>query len=127
MEYEARKTLLVVLYNMAASDNKMTTTERQFIQAVLAKNQDIDLTTLSKNYSIPEAESDRMKIIYHSIFLLAADGVFTSNEIQVFKKLVLEMGFRPELGKKFVETFLHYDNESIPQDALLNIVKSYLN
>lgn len=127
MNLDTKKALFVLLYRMASSDDTLHPNERLFIQNTMLQFPEVDISTLSEDVVLPEDEQSRMNILYYLYFLMKADGKILTQETELVNKLGVELGFRPEMMNKLTKLFIKYQNQEIPEDEMLEIIKSYLN
>ena len=127
MNLDTKKALFVLLYRMASSDNTLHPNERRFIQEIMLQFPEVDISTLSEDIVLPEDEQSRMNLLYYLYFLMKADGKIKFQETELVYKFGVDLGCRPEMMDKLTKLFIKYQDQEIPEEEMLEIIKSYLN
>ena len=88
---------------------------------------EIDQSPQKMTFSIPKEEHERMIILYDLLFLMKFDDVVDQSEIDLIHRLGFRMGFRPTMTKEMIGLVSQYLGRPVPKEALLNVVRKYLN
>ena len=75
----------------------------------------------------PAAEEDRMRILYYLLFMMRVDGKIPPEEEKLCYKAGLRLGFNEQLTGDLIRVMKTYLEEDIPPEAMLDVVKKYLN
>lgn len=84
-------------------------------------------TSLEEEVSLPTSEQDRMNILYHLLFVTNADSNVTSDEERATYKMAFQLGFNENITRDFIELMKLYSIQSIPKDAMIEIIRKYSN
>lgn len=84
-------------------------------------------TSLEEEVSLPTSEQDRMNILYHLLFVTNADSNVTSDEERAIYKMAFQLGFNENITRDFIELMKLYSIQSIPKDAMIEIIRKYSN
>lgn len=133
-DLEIRKTIIYLLYNQAKTDNFIHPNEMRYILKV-ANDLGFDQTILEEvqqypedyNISLPKKEGERMEIMYRLLFLTKFDQQVGDNEIKFIKNLSIKFAIRQDLIQELVDVMKEYIGRLIPPEALLSIIRKYLN
>ncbi len=131
---ERKLEVVAMLIDMAGVDNKIESTESQYIAGVASQMglnmEDIsDVVKDPKAYEFksPPNEHERMTILYYLLFLARADGVITKSEENLCYKAGLKLGFNHNLISDLIAVMKTYLHEDVPPGAMLEKVRKYLN
>ena len=76
---------------------------------------------------IPQAEKDRMTILYMMLFLMKIDGKVSQQEVNIVFHYGFKLGFNESLLRELISAIKNHINKQLPPDELINKVKKYLN
>ena len=133
-ELNKKKTHLLMLLMMAEADDDDHLLEMIFISQVAARLgldpedvEEIDQNPQDITFVISKSESERMEILYDLLFLMKFDREVDDDEVELIHRLAFRMGFRPTMTQEMVEVMRQHIGQLVPQDALLDIVRKYMN
>ena len=133
-ELNKKKTHLLMLLMMAEADDNDHLLEMIFISQVAARLgldpedvEEIDQNPQDITFVISKSESERMEILYDLLFLMKFDREVDDDEVELIHRLGFRMGFRPTMTQEMVEVMRQHIGQLVPQDALLDIVRKYMN
>ena len=133
-ELNKKKTHLLMLLMMAEADDNDHLLEMIFISQVAARLgldpedvEEIDQNPQDITFVISKSESERMEILYDLLFLMKFDREVDDDEVELIHRLAFRMGFRPTMTQEMVEVMRQHIGQLVPQDALLDIVRKYMN
>jgi len=131
---ERKLEVVAMLIDMAGVDNKIESSESQYIAGVASqmglKMDDItDVVKDPKSYVFksPPDERERMTILYYLLFLTRADGVITEGEENLCYKAGLKLGFNHNLVSDLIAVMRTYITDDVPPGLMLEKVRKYLN
>lgn len=131
---DQKQTHILTLLMLAEADDFDHQNEVRFINHVAGRIglseqdvKDIDQHPERLTFSIPEDEQDRMTILYDLLFLMKIDGSVVQEEKDMVHRLGRLLGFRTDMVEEFIDIMSQYVGQVVPQDALLNIIKKYMN
>ena len=78
-------------------------------------------------FSLPTSEVDRMTVLYDLLFLMKIDGDVADEEVKLVRELGMRLGFRIGMVNEFIQTISQYVGREVPDEALLNIIRKYMN
>jgi hypothetical protein len=79
------------------------------------------------HFKPPTLEMERMNILYYILFAMAVDGKIEIEEERFAYKTSLRLGFNERMTSDLILVMKRYLNQIMPQDALLEEVKKYMN
>lgn len=124
--------IVTLLYQTLQVDGSISSQEIKFLEYV-AHQIGITVEDLNRivqsdvQISFPSMEQERIQILYYLLFAISSDREITDEEKVYVKKLSLRMGFRPSMVGNMIEVMEKYNGKRIPDDALVNEIKPYLN
>lgn len=131
---DQKQTHILTLLMLAEADDFDHQNEIRFINHVAGRIGlsaedvvEIDKHPERMNFSIPADEQDRMTILYDLLFLMKIDGSVVQEERDMVHRLGRLLGFREDMVEDFINTISEYVGVAVPPDALLNIIKKYMN
>ena len=131
---DQKQTHILTLLMMAEADNKDHENEVRFINNVAGRIglSALDVVEIDKHperltFSLPETEKDRMTVLYDLLFLMKIDGDVAEEEKELVRELGVRLGFRINMIEEFVQTMAKYVNQQVPPNALLDIIRKYMN
>ncbi len=133
-DLERKKGIIAMLIKLANVDDNAVAIERRFIMDV-AEQLGLgraDLTAVAKNpdefeLKPPEGEQERMNILYYLLFTMRVDGVIKEEEERLCYKAGLRLGFNEQLTADLIRVMKTYLKEDIPEEAMLDAIRKYLN
>lgn len=127
MDVKAQESLIVLLYQLAQSDNEFHPQEKVFIQNVMLKFPQHNPDNFSEKLNIPESEEHRMTMLYYLFFMIKSDQEINQLEEQFMAKVGMQLGFRKEMIENMIKIFKKYISTTIPPHELIDVIKSYHN
>lgn len=131
---ELKKSIIAMLLRLQASDHAADIREFAYIHKVATHLglSETDVTSVEEaveNYPLvpPPSERDRMTILYYLLFLMEIDGDVSKEEEDLVKEFGLRLGFRISLTAELIEVIRKYSASQIPRDAMLQLIRKYLN
>jgi len=133
-EYERNRATMAMLIKMVTIDKQIDPIEKKFLGDV-AKQLGLvqeDIATIIKNpeefaLKPPAAEEERMRILYYLLFMMRVDGRIPPEEEKLCYKAGLKLGFNEQLTGDMIRLMKTHLNKEIPPEAMINVVKKYLN
>jgi hypothetical protein len=129
-----KQTHILTLLMLAESDNKDHVNEIRFINNVARRIglseqdvEEIDQHPERLTFSLPESEEDRMTVLFDLLFLMKIDGVVAEEEKEMVLEIGVRLGFRILMVEEFVRTISEHVGEEVPPNALLDIIRKYMN
>jgi uncharacterized tellurite resistance protein B-like protein len=131
---DQKQTHILTLLMLAEADNRDHINEIRFINYVadrigLSESdvQEIDKHPERLTFSLPESEEDRMTVLYDLLFLMKIDGDVAEEEKELVRELGVRLGFRISMVEEFIQTIAKYVGQEVPTNALLDIIRKYMN
>jgi uncharacterized tellurite resistance protein B-like protein len=128
------KALFSLVYQLQCADHKLESAEINFLRDVGLNlgltTQDIDNIMLHpEKYPLipPPPEEERMKILYYLLFAMKIDGDIHPNEEKIIYRTGLKLGFVQSMLAEMITEMKNHLTTRLPDDALLKIVRKYLN
>jgi uncharacterized tellurite resistance protein B-like protein len=119
---------------LAEADDRDHESEIRFINNVAGRIglsesdvREIDAHPERLTFSLPDSEADRMTVLYDLLFLMKIDGNVAEEEKEIVRELGVRLGFRISMVEEFIQTIATYVNQPVPPDALLDIIRKYMN
>jgi hypothetical protein len=133
-EYDRNRATIAMLIEMVTIDNRIDPIEKKFL-ADIARQLGLlpdDIAAIIKNpekfaLKPPASEEDRMRILYYLLFMMRVDGKIPQEEEKLCYKAGLKLGFNEQLTGDLIGVMKTHLNEEIPPEAMINVVKKYLN
>lgn len=126
--------ILAMMVQMAEADNDLDLAEQEFILEVayqinLNGEEVEEIFTTPEKFVLkpPKNEEDRMTILYYILFMMRLDGKILPKEEEMAYKAGLRLGFNHDMVTDMIQVMKNYLLEELPEDALLNIIRKYLN
>ena len=133
-EYDRNKATIAMLIEMVTIDNKIDPVEKKFLGDIALQFglRDEDISSIIEHpekfaLKPPTAEEDRMRILYYLLFMMRVDGEIPPEEEKLCYKAGLRLGFNEQLTGDLIQLMKTYLNEEIPPEAMVNVIKKYLN
>jgi len=131
---DQKQTHILTLLMLAEADNRDHINEIRFINNVAGRIglsemdvQEIDKHPERLTFSLPESEEDRMTMLYDLLFLMKIDGVVAEEEKELVRELGVRLGFRISMVEEIIQTMAQYVGQRVPANALLDIIRKYMN
>ena len=131
---DQKQTHILTLLMMAEADNRDHPNEIKFINNVAGRLgmsatdvQEIDKHPERLTFSLPDTEVDRMTMLYDLLFLMKIDGDVAEEEKELVRELGVRLGFRISMIEEFIQTISKSIGREVPADALLDIIRKYMN
>ncbi len=129
-----KQTHILTLLMLAEADDFDHQNEIRFINHVAGRIglSEQDVVEIDKHqerltFSIPEDEQYRMTILYDLLFLMKIDGSVVEEEKEMVHHMGRLLGFRTDMVNDFIEIMTQYIGVAVPPDALINVIKKYMN
>ena len=129
-----KQTHILTLLMMAEADGRDHENEIRFINNVAGRLemsnsdvQEIDKHPERLTFSLPDTEADRMTMLYDLLFLMKIDGDVAEEEKDLVRELGVRLGVRISMIEEFIQTISKYIGREVPDDALLDIIRKYMN
>ena len=131
---DQKQTHILTLLMLAEADDRDHVNEIRFINNVAGRIglgesdvQEINMHPERLTFSLPESEEDRMTMLYDLLFLMKIDGNIAAEEIEIVRELGARLGFRISMVEEFIQTIAKYVGQQVPANALLDIIRKYMN
>ena len=131
---DQKQTHILTLLILAEADDRDHESEIRFINNVagrigLSESDvlEIDAHPERLTFSLPDSEADRMTMLYDLLFLMKIDGNVAEEEKEIVRELGARLGFRISMVEEFIQTMVAYVGQTVPPNALLNIIRKYMN
>ena len=129
-----KQTHILTLLMLAEADGRDHENERRFINNVAKRlgMTEVDVEEIDKHperltFSLPNSEMDRMTVLYDLLFLMKIDGEVAEEEVELVRELGTRLGFRIGMVNEFIQTITEYVGREVPDNALLDIIRKYMN
>lgn len=131
---DQKQTHILTLLMLAEADDRDHVNEIKFINNVAGRIglSELDVREIDKHperliFSLPESEEDRMTVLYDLLFLMKIDGDVAEEEKELVRELGVRLGFRILMVEEFIQTMAKYVGQQVPANALLDIIRKYMN
>ena len=131
---DQKQTHILTLLMLAEADDRDHVNEIRFINNVAGRIglSESDVHEIDKHperltFSLPESEEDRMTVLYDLLFLMKIDGDVAEAEKELVRELGVRLGFRITMVDEFIQTITQYVGQEVPANALLDIIRKYMN
>jgi len=129
-----RQSVISLLFEMAATDKVLTAQEEKFaldvavhLRLTPSDVREVKEAPMKFKFAPPKEEHERMNILYYILFAMAVDGKIKQEEENFCYKIGLRLGFNDRMTADLIAVMKRYLNKEMPQDALLQEVKKYMN
>ena len=129
-----KQTHILTLLMLAEADDQDHQNEIRFINHVAGRIglseqdvKDIDQHPERLTFSLPVSEQDRMTVLYDLLFLMKIDGNVVEEEKELVQELGKRLGFRMDMIDEFIVVMTKYIGQVVPPNALLDVIKKYMN
>ncbi len=133
-EYERKKAIIALLIQMSRSDQQEENIERLMIGSIANKigldsETIVEVAKHPERYRLqpPPAEQDRMTILYYLLFLMRSDGDIREEEEKLCYRAGLRLGFNEQLTGDMIRVIKAHPSGPIPPEAMLEVIRKYLN
>ena len=131
---DQKQTHILTLLMLAEADDRDHVNEIRFINNVAGRIglAESDVQEINKHperltFSLPESEEDRMTVLFDLLFLMKIDGNVAEEEKELVRELGVRLGFRISMVEEFIQTIAKYVGQQVPANALLDIIRKYMN
>ncbi|HRO07720.1 MAG TPA: hypothetical protein PK047_02575 [Saprospiraceae bacterium] len=134
-EEEKNQILLKLIVHISKADGNMEQAEFAYL-VNLCNTLQIDteyirtfvhLNDAEINEILPNDEEDRIRILYHALFMMNADNLVDAREEMHVYKLGFKLGFSEVMVREFIELMKHHTLDDLPHESMLNIIRKYNN
>lgn len=128
-----RRTIIRFLTDMADADNFTHPFEWRYIMNVADElgfsEEEVKSIRNTADFEakVDDDEQGNMNILYRLLFLARFDNEMSEKEVEMVHRLGLKLGMREDFLDEMVVVMRRYLGEKMPQNALLDVVKAYLN
>ncbi len=129
-----KRSLVSLLIRLSKSDERIHTNEARFIMDIgtqlgLDTSEITEIENNPQDYPLrpPKSEQDRVKILYHLLFMMKMDGEVSDDESKLINQIGLKLGFRPEMVNAMIKLIHEHIKTDVPPEKMLEILKRYLN
>ena len=129
-----KKYIISLLVKQANSDEHFSVIEKKYLKYAgeqmgmsdreIAK---IRLNPDAFEIAPPPDESQRVTILYYTLFMMRADQKISKAEEELCYGVGLRLGFRHEMVSNLIDVMKQYLDQQLPPDAMLNKIKPFLN
>ena len=129
-----KESYIATLFMLAEADDREHKNELLFITSVgvrmgLSKD---DVTAIDQHpenlvFDFPVSEQERMNLLYHLLFLMKVDGEVNQEEITLCHELGTRLGFNHLMVDELIAVMRTHVGQKVPENALLDIIRKYLN
>ena len=131
---ELKRSIIALLLKLQASDKTKDIREFAYIHKVathlgMSADEVTEVESSIEKYTLrpPADEKERMTILYYLLFLMEIDDHVSQEEEDLVKEFGLRLGFRTGLTSDLIAVVKKYSDTRIPPDAMLELIKKYLN
>ena len=129
-----KQTHILTLLMLAEADDSDHQNELRFINNVAGRIglSELDVQEIDKHperltFSLPDSEADKMAVLYDLLFLMKIDGDVADEEKELVRELGVWLGFRISMVEEFIQTIAKHVGQPVPPNALLDIIRKYMN
>lgn len=126
--------VIKTLLELSRSDGILDKTEIMYIISVgnkiglsSSEMEDVLRSNTEGGFATPDSEKDRMSFLYYMLFLMKIDGNINERERKLIHKVGFKLGFNELLLTDLINIIEDHLHEKVPPEALLSVVKKYLN
>ena len=123
-----------MLIKLSNADHRIDANEARFISDVakklgLTENDVLNINNHPEqlHFTLPDNMLDRMRQLYHLLFLMGIDGNISKEEREMCRELGFRLSLNPPLTDDLINIMVDHLNGKIPEDEMVNAVKKYLN
>ena len=128
-----KENILRYVIQAAKANTNITEIEMSYLKDLCEyldiSNEDLHLflREVNDDIDVPKDEMSRMEILYYLFFILMSDNNIDQSEQDFLFKAALKLGFRPQLINNVLAVFTHYRGRDLPNTALLDEAKKFMN
>ena len=131
---ERNQAIFALIYNMNIADSNFNKMESRYlinVGNVLGLSQE-EMEQVIDNPNAfdlvpPASEQERMQILYYMLFSMRIDSKISEVEEAHIYKAGLKLGFNEVMIRDMISLFKQHLKTRLPKDALVKIIKKYLN
>jgi len=131
---ERNKAILSLVFKLIKSDNKLEKIESQYLISLarelnISENEFNLVIANPDDYKLipPPPEQERMEILYYLLFAMRIDKDINKSEENFIYNTGIKLGFAETMIKDMLNIFKKHLTTRLPKDALLDILKKYMN
>ncbi len=128
------KAIYSLVYQLHIADNSLHDKEYNYLHDLaltleLSPDDVSEIVAEPLSYELvpPPPEQERMKILYYLLFAMQIDGEIHADEEAMVYKVGSRLGFHEIMLREMIDVLKNHLTTRIPDNALLNIVKKYMN
>ncbi len=128
------KAIFSWVYQIHQADGSITGQEHRFLMELAKHLRLTEVEVLAiidhpEDYPMhpPPSEYERMRILYYLLFAMEVDGEISKKEESKLYQFGLKLGFQPEMLKDMIDVLAFYLGKTLPDEALLGLIKKYAN
>ncbi len=132
--YDRNKAVFSLIYQMNIADSDFNKMESKYLVNVgnvlgLSQKEMEQVLDDPNSYNLipPANEQERMEILYYMLFSMRIDGNISKVEEAHIYKAGLKLGFNEAMITDMINLFKQYLKTRLPKDALIKIIRKYLN
>ncbi|MCB0481971.1 MAG: TerB family tellurite resistance protein [Flavobacteriales bacterium] len=129
-----RKTILKMLYDLAFADGHFHPSELDYLKNVIrelgleeGEIEKLKWDEFAFKFELPKEENERIKILYHLLFLSKTDDEVNDSEVEYIRSICLKLGLREDLVLDLTDVVKAHIGKYLHPDKLLDIIKKYYN
>ena len=133
-DVERNRSIIALLCEMARADMEHSRIEEKYIEFVADQLGVVpeELTLIKSKpeqfpFTPPSGEQDRMTILYYLLFTMRVDRVIRQKEEDMAHSIGLRLGINPALTQDLIRVMKNNNGKDIPENAMLDQIKKYLN
>lgn len=131
---DINKAIYALVYQLIGADEHINHNELRYTRdlAVALELSPLETQKIIANphaykFSPPPLEHDRMRILYYLLFGMQIDGNIDPKEENLLYNFGLRIGFNELMLEEMILVMKKYLKTKLPDDALVSIVKKYMN
>ncbi len=131
---DRNKAIFSLIYSMNKADNDFNNIESKYLVNVgkvlgLSQSEMEAVLDNPKKYALipPASEQERMQILYYMLFSMRIDGDISKVEEEHVYLAGLKLGFNEVMVRDMISLLKQYLKTRLPKDALLEILRKYMN
>ncbi|NNE28603.1 MAG: hypothetical protein HKN16_03150 [Saprospiraceae bacterium] len=131
---ERNRSVIALLCEMARADKEQSRIEEKYIEHVAEQlgvvPEEVNLIKTKPEqfpFKPPSAEKERMTILYYLLFTMRVDRKIRQKEEDMAHSIGIRLGINPALTQDLIRVMKYNDGKEIPENAMLDQIKKYLN
>lgn len=131
---DRKKAIFSLIYKLIRADNQIHQKETSYILNLAnflkldpGVVQNIIKNPIEFELVPPPSEQERMTILYYMLFSMRIDENINETEEKVVYQAGLKLGFQESMLREMIGLMKKYLTTKLPNDALIEIIKKYLN